>query len=99
MVTTSYDVGDVRRLSVTFKDIAGSDTDPGTVSFLMREPDGALTTFVYLTDSEVVKDATGKFHIDWPIAKPGRHAGAWVGTGAVELRDEFEFYARASDAI
>ena len=99
MVTTAYDVGDNRRLSVTFKDIAGTETDPTVVTFKMREPDGALTTFVYPTDSELVRTAAGKFQVDWPIAKQGRHVGAWVGTGAAETMEEFEFYARASDAV
>ena len=29
MVTTAYDQGDTRRLSVAFTDIAGTATDPG----------------------------------------------------------------------
>ena len=98
MVTTTYDIGDTRRLQATFKDINQALTDPTTVTFKMVEPDGAVTTYVFGTDSELVKDSTGVFHVDWPITKQGRHSWSMAGTGTVAQKEEGEFYVKRSNA-
>lgn len=99
MPTPAHDLGDLRRLSATFKDTAGAVTDPGTTTFVMREPDGVATTYVFPTNAELVKDSTGKFHVDWTIAKAGRHAWRFTGTvsGVVQSEGD-EFYARRQEA-
>ena len=89
----SYDLGDTRKLSATFTVAANSPaaTDPTTLTFSIREPDGVVTSYVYLTDAELVKDSTGVYHVDWLIAKVGRHTYRWVGTGAAAETDTGEF--------
>ena len=98
MVTQAYDIGDTRHLQATFKNISSVNTDPTTVTFKMREPDGVITTYVFNTDSQLVKSAAGVFHVDWPIAKQGRHAWSMAGTGAVAQKEQGEFYAKRSNA-
>ncbi len=95
MVTAAYDVGDQRRLGVTFTDSAGTLADPTTVTLDMREPDGVVTAWT-VTAGQIVKDSTGKYRADWTIAKEGRHVFKWKGTGVVETAEEGEFYARRS---
>ena len=89
----SYDLGDTRRLSAVFTVAANSPpaTDPTTLTFKMREPDGTVTSYVEGTDAELVKDSTGNFHVDWLTAKAGRHVYRWIGTGAAAEADTGEF--------
>ena len=55
------------RFSVVIKDSAGTLVDPTTLQFTLINPAGIGTTYVYLTDSELIKDSTGNFHIDFII--------------------------------
>ena len=98
MATTAYDVGDLRRLQTTFKDAAGTATDPTGVTFRMRAPDGVETAYVYLTDAQVVKSATGIYYVDWTFTKTGRHFLRWEATGGVVTAEHAEFWARAKVA-
>ena len=95
MTVPAYDLGDTRRLSAAFT-IAGNSpaaTDPTTLTFKMREPDGTVTTYVEGTDVELVKDSTGNFHVDWLLAQAGKHYYRWIGTGAAAEADTGEFEA------
>lgn len=94
MTTPAYDIGDLRRFEVTFTDINDVAADPTTITFKIREPDGTVTTYVYGTNSELVKDATGKYHVDWTVAKAGRHIVRWEGDGSLITAEEAEFYAK-----
>ena len=94
MTTPAHDVGDTRVLSAAFT-VAGTPTDPTALSFVMRAPDGAETTYLWGTDDELVNDSTGNFHVDWPVAQAGRHHYRWIGTGAAAEADSGEFYALA----
>jgi hypothetical protein len=86
-----YDKGELVRLAVVFRNLAGTVTDPTAVSFKMSDPDGTVTTYVYVTDAQLVKDSTGNYHVDWPTAKEGKHHYAWLGTGAVASAEEGQF--------
>ncbi len=67
------------------------------MTFIMLEPDGATTT--YTVGANLVKDATGKYRVDWPIAKVGRHAWRFKGSGTgPNTAEEDEFYARRQEA-
>jgi len=101
MTTPAYDLGDTRRLSAAFTVAANSPTatDPTTLTFKMREPDGTITSYVKDTDSELVADSTGNFHVDWPIAQVGKHYYRWVGTGAAAEADTGEFEALPGNIV
>ena len=92
MAVPAYDLGDTRRLSAAFT-VSSAATDPTTLTFKMREPDGTVTTYVWETDAELVKDSTGNFHVDWLLAKVGKHYYRWIGTGAAAEADTGEFEA------
>lgn len=48
--------------------------DPSTLTFMFEKPDGVVTTYVYGVDAELVKDATGKFHVELTLDQ----AGTWI---------------------
>ncbi len=90
----SYDLGDTRRLSAVFTVSANSPTatDPTTITFSMRKPDGTVTTNVYGdSPAVVIKLSTGSYYVDWLLAQVGRHTYRWVGTGAAAEADTGEF--------
>lgn len=90
----AYDLGDTRRLSAAFTITGNSppETDPTTLTFKMREPDGTITTYVYGgSPDSITKNSTGNFHVDWLLAQVGRHTYRWIGTGAAAEADTGEF--------
>ena len=65
------------RWSVTIKNASAVLTDPGTLRFTAYRASGASSvSYLYGTDAELVKDATGKYHADYIIPDS---AGKWYG--------------------
>ena len=97
-MANSYDVGDTVRVSTTtvFTDAADSAFDPDVVRGKVKDPSGNATTYVYGTDSELVKDATGDYHFDVDVDEAGtwyyRIEGESSG-GAKQGADEGTFEA------
>ncbi len=75
-------VGDVVRVDATFK-VDGTNTDPTTIMFKYRSPAGATVSYENGTDAELVKDATGKYHVDIIPDTAGTWRVGWVGSGDV----------------
>ncbi len=86
-MSAPYQPGDTVRLSTTFT-VSGTLTDPSAVTLTVQAPDGTATSYVYLTDAEVVKDATGTFHADIVFATAGIWTWKWLGTGTAAGVDE-----------
>ena len=63
----------------------------------MTEPDATVTTYVNGTNAELVKDSTGKYHVDWTITQAGRHFWKVRGTGAIVQAEGSSFAALRSD--
>jgi hypothetical protein len=61
------------------------------VSCQVKSPLGAITTYVYITNPELVRESTGKYHLD---VRPDRQ-GVWMalgeGTGENESVAEHAF--------
>ncbi len=80
---SNFIVGDVARLSVAIADIAGTPSDPSSLSLVVQSP-GGTTTY---TDA-IVKDSVGNYHFDLPLDYAGSYGYRWqsVGTnrGAIE---------------
>lgn len=72
-------VGGAAVFSVTFRNAAQEIDDPDVVTFLWTLPDGTDGSWVYGTDPEVIKTATGKYVVALPITSPGRWAGGFRG--------------------
>ena len=86
-----YDRGDVVRSTATFTNTAGTATDPTTITARLRLPDtnsADATAYVYGTDAEVVKSATGVYYMDVTCSRAGTYYVRWEGTGAVVQAEE-----------
>lgn len=70
--------------------------DPDTVSVIVLAPDGTETTYVYDTDSEVVRDSLGVYHIDIDVTQGGRWYHRWIATGDGQAAEQQWFEARAA---
>ena len=79
----SYPLGSNVRCSVIYKSVpTGAYVDPTTVTFRIRTPEsGAVTTYVYVVDPEVVKDSVGHYHVDYTADYPGDWWYRWEAAG------------------
>jgi len=83
--------GDLVRVAATFKNAAGTDTDPTTVSFRYTAPSGTVTTLVYGTDAALVKASVGNYYVDLDANEAGIWFHVFIGTGAVQQAQDGEF--------
>lgn len=86
-----YDKGTTVRCRAEFRDTSDALQDPTTVSVTIRTPGDVNTTYVYGTDGEVVKSATGMYYIDVDANAHGRWYYRWFSTGTGQAAKEKEF--------
>lgn len=91
-----YDIGDQIRIGYTFKNSSGMAADPTTITLWLKTPAGAETSHVYLTDGNLIRDATGVYHYDLTFAESGTYCWRWAGTGAVVCAEEGQLPVRRS---
>jgi hypothetical protein len=84
----SYTIGDQSRLSAAFATAAGAAVDPTVVTLKIKTPALTVTSHVYGTDANVIKDSTGNFHYDLTLSQSGTYRYRWEGTGAAICADE-----------
>lgn len=77
------DIGDARTLNAEFL-VGGVLTDPTTLTFTMRQPDGSTVTYVYGTDAELIRDGAGTYRVEWTFQDPGIMVYDFKGTGAAQ---------------
>ena len=82
--------------TVTFETAAGVLTDPTTVTVKIRAPSGTVTTYVYGSDAEVVKDSVGVYHVEYTVTAAAIWHVRWNGTGACVASSEVSFNIDAS---
>ena len=90
----TYDVGDGIKLAITFQ--AGTpavDTDPSTVTLLIRDPDAVVVSYTYAA-AEITKDATGKYSKIIDLTKAGIWSWRWIGTGSVKASEQGQVTVR-----
>lgn len=100
-MANSYDVGDTVRVSTStvFTNATPAAFDPDVVRGKFKTPGGVVTTYVYGTDAELVKDGTGDYHFDINVDEEGtwyyRIEGESSG-GVYQGADEGTFEAQDS---
>lgn len=88
----TYVKGSLVRVSGTFTDEAGAVLDPTAISVSVLKPGAVLPTVkTYGADSEVVKDATGQYHIDVNADTSGVWRYRWQSTGTGQAANESAF--------
>lgn len=88
-------VGNRVRLVATFK-LRADLRDPTSLRFKFRNPSNKLTTYVYGTDPEIVRDALGEFHVELMLNAPGEWRYRWEGEGIVTAANEGKLRCVAS---
>lgn len=85
-------VGTVVRVPVNFETDADVDVDPATVGFSFRSPCGAITTYAYGTDAQIVRTSAGDYYVEITPDRAGRWFWRWLTSGAattVALEGDF----------
>jgi len=90
--------GDTIRFGNTFT-VATIATDPTAVTFKTKNPNGKVTTYIYLTDAEVVKVGTGVYRVDLALNLVGEWWYRWEGTGDAPGVAEDRVLITASNVI
>jgi len=79
-MAVEFDINDAPHFRCNFQ-VSSVDTDPTTVSLLVRKPDGTTTTYTY-AGGTITKDSTGDFSKQITLDARGIWYYAWTGTGA-----------------
>ncbi len=77
--------GGVARVIVSFTDSNGDAIDPTTVTFRLMTPIRVESSYIYGTDSELTKTATGRYQMLVPstsLDRGGRYSYRWETAGA-----------------
>lgn len=100
MSFNTYDLGDLVRVSAAFTDVAlGGAIDPDVVKLTIKEPDATVTTYVYGTDAELIKDSIGNYHADIDADQSGTWYYRWWSTGSGQAAAEKRFDVRVAYAV
>jgi hypothetical protein len=84
-----YAKGQVVEVVATFS-VDGSPTDPSTITFKVRRPNGIINTYVYGVGLEVTRVEAGVYSLDITCDQSGEFWYRAEGTGMV--KDAFENY-------
>lgn len=91
-----YDIGQGVVESATLT-VGGTLTDPTTLSFVYRTPDGAETTLTY-ANAQITRDSTGKYHVNLTASQFGSTTYAWISTGTDVSAISGSFMVRRQEA-
>lgn len=92
-----FDLGDAPRAINKFRDFNGVLADPTTVTVKIRKGDGTIVVKTFPTDTDIVKDSTGVYHIDIDTDVAGTWTVRFAGTGTVKAAIEQRFKVKDSD--
>jgi hypothetical protein len=95
-MANTYDVGDLVRVTGTWEDSAGVDTDPTALTFAFTDPSANTTTYTYGVDAELVKSAVGIYCVDVSIDEHGTWRYRFASTGTGQAAAESYFLVRDS---
>ena len=76
-------------LRVTIK-VSGALADPTGLTFMLQDPDGTETSYIYGTNAQLEKDAVGKYHVQYTLNKYGIWTVRYEGTGAAPGATEYQ---------
>lgn len=79
--------------------VASVDSDPTTVKCFYKDPTGLVTTLTYGVDNALVKDSTGKYHVDIFATVVGNWWYRFEATGAVVAANEAVFVISLSNIV
>jgi hypothetical protein len=91
-MANQWSVGALVACSAEFKDAAGNYQDPTKVFFKDAAPDGTVTTLEHGVDAALVKDDTGKYHVNVDTTgAEGWRSYRFYSTGVGQAANEGKF--------
>lgn len=96
MSDSVFDLGDLVRCSAEFRNSADVLVDPATVTFKIKPPESDVVEYIYGTDTELIKDSTGKYHVDIDANSAGTWFYRFFSTGSSQGASEREFVVARS---
>jgi hypothetical protein len=88
-----WQLGDLVRLSATYKDLADALVDPTSVQLEVTRPSGALDSYTWPAGPTLTRESLGVFRRDYAITERGRHYYRWISTGNGQAAEPGEFVA------
>jgi hypothetical protein len=88
---TNYSNGAQVTCSAVFQNTAGTAIDPTSVNFQVTSPAGTVTAYTYGSDTQLVKDSTGHYHVDVSASVDGVWAYRFYSTGTGQAASEATF--------
>lgn len=94
-MANQWSVGALVRCDGEFKDAAGDYQDPTAVFFKFKVHGGAVTEYEYEygVGGQLVKDDTGRYHVNVDAASEGRWYYRFYSTGTGQAANEGWFLA------
>ncbi len=95
-----YDLGDLVKVSATFKnaDTAGV-IDPDVINLSVRTPAGAITTYTHGVDANLTQDDVGQYYAMINANQAGYWFYRWWSAGFGQTAKEKEFKVRTAQAV
>lgn len=97
MAEQKHYVNGLIRLKAQFKNSAGTLADPGTVYFKLKRSDGTTLEYQYGVNTELKKESTGIYYVDYAITMPYKHTYGFRGTSPVQQAAESSFIVEISE--
>jgi hypothetical protein len=96
-----HDLGDLVKVVGTFTgpDDDDAPVDPDMVKLSFRDPSDNVTTWIYGSDDEIVKDSTGVYYALIDADEAGDWYYRWWSTGAGQAAEEKQFTVRTALAV
>lgn len=90
----TYWVGQKVRVTAAFTDVDDTAIDPDVVKLSVCDPSEVVTTYVYDTDEELVRDSEGNYSLDIDVDEEGTWYYRWWATGAGQSSVQHMFEAK-----
>jgi hypothetical protein len=84
-------VGNMTRVTATFRDSQNVINDPDQVKFKLKLPEGTVTDYEYGIDDEITKISPGIYFVDIPLDTAGRYDYYFYSTGHGQAADQGSF--------
>lgn len=89
----SYQAGNQLKVAASFAQ-GVTAIDPTVVMFKFHAPGGAVTTYTYGTDAQLIRDGVGLYHIVLTLATSGTWAYQFLSTGTGQAAYQTEFFVQ-----
>jgi hypothetical protein len=95
-----YDLGDLVKVSATFKDAGtGAAIDPDVINVSIRTPTGVVTSYTYSVDANLIQENVGEYYAMVNANESGFWFYRWWSAGFGQTAKETKFEIRTAQAV